>query len=201
MRSIIQSWVGTDEDLLALLNQKRYKVKVGDGLVTLPMIAAVDVTLAATLNYTLEGTIAALKASPNIEDQIQASLVDKFTKRLTESSYGLDFANDALRAQMTDILLGAGWDQSNIDTVLSVGAYFISDADKELDRDAVQEDIDSIRDQIAIDNALDSVINLADQKVSDVQVLATASIEAAKQVIRDGGTPQEILDTGNSYWE
>ncbi|MEZ6097228.1 MAG: hypothetical protein R3C03_23895 [Pirellulaceae bacterium] len=155
MNNTILNWTGTDEELLTELNRKQFKRVIGDGLVTLPMVAAVSVELAANLNFTLESTITFLR-TPAKDDQgndipipteqlAQASLIDKFTKRLTESSYGLDCGNDSLRSQMTGILVGAGWDQSSIDTVLSIGAVYESLADRALQRDATQQDIADVR--------------------------------------------------------
>lgn len=145
MRNVIENWNGTDADLLVELNRKQFKRVIGNGLVTLPMVAAVDTTLAATLNYTLQQVIAALKVS----DPPMGSFVETFYLRLTTSSFGIDLANDALRAQMTQLLSSAGWTQQQIDTVLSIGAVLESHADLALGRDAVQSDLDEVRATIA----------------------------------------------------
>ena len=148
MREVIENWEGTDEDLLDELNRKQFKQTVGDGMVTLQMIQ--PATLGATLNYSLELVVEGLKQS----DPPQGSYVEKFFKRLVESSAGVDLANDELRGQLTALLVGAGWDQSQIDAVLAHGAVYESYADRALlGRDAVQADIDETRALIAQEQA------------------------------------------------
>lgn len=141
MRSVIETWNGSDEDLLVELNRKQFKRTIGNGLVTLPMVAAVDQTLAATLNYTLQQVIASLKVS----DPPTGSFLDTFYQRLTTSSFGIDLANDALRTQLTNLLTGAGWQAEQVAAVLSIGAVLESHADLAIGRDAVQADIDDVR--------------------------------------------------------
>lgn len=74
MRNVIETWTGSDVDLIAELNRKQFKRTIGSGLVTLPMVASVDTTLAATLNYTLQQVISSLKAS----DPPTGSFLDTF---------------------------------------------------------------------------------------------------------------------------
>lgn len=145
MRNVIENWNGTDADLIVELNRKQFKRTIGTGLVTLPMVAAIDTTLAATLNYTLQQVIASLKVS----DPPTGSFVETFYLRLTTSSFGIDLANDALRQQMTQLLSGAGWSQQQINAVLSIGAVLESYADLALGRNAVQADVDQVRATIA----------------------------------------------------
>lgn len=145
MRETIENWTGSDADLLTELNRKQFKRVIGNGLVTLPMIANVSVELAAGLNYTLQQVIAALKTS----DPPTGSFIETFYLRLTTSSFGIDLAHDVLRAQLTTLLSGAGWQQAQIDAVLNIGAVMESLADRAIGRDAVQSDIDDVRAVIA----------------------------------------------------
>jgi hypothetical protein len=151
MRTIIENWQGTDAELLVDLNTKRHKVVIGDGMVTLAMIAAVDAKLSALLGFRVEQFIALMPISTE-QEVADKRQVEKFLFRLEGSDLGLDFNNDSVRGQFGYIMQRTGFSQTEIDTVLGVGAVYKSDADLSLGRDATQDDVDAVRGAIVIEN-------------------------------------------------
>ena len=144
MRDIIQNWQGTDAELLAELNAKTIKRKVGDGMVTLAMIGDLSVELVASLSLTLDMVIENMPTGTQPEMAAKSMLVN-FANRLRVSDRGLDFHNDVVRSQFTQILLSAGWEQPAIDAILGLGAVYESVAQQSVGRDAIQSDIDAMR--------------------------------------------------------
>jgi hypothetical protein len=188
MREIIENFEGTDAELLAALNAKDKKRVIGEGLVTLLMVAAIDQDLAAKLNFTLEQTIAGMRQATDQATQAQASFLDRILKRLSESSNGADFANDQFRATATALLLQAGWTQTEIDTVLNLGAVYESTADQTLGRDATQTDIDDVRRGIYNETQQARATNAAALFASRVEQAETA------------WTDQEAIDQWALAW-
>ncbi len=147
MRDVIANWQGTDAELLTALNLKQFKRKVGDGMVTLAMIGDLGVELVASLSLTLDMVIENMPLGTQAEQAAKSMLVN-FANRLRVSDRGLDFHNDTVRTQFTQILLGAGWQQSAIDAVLGLGAVYDSHADRALGRSAIQSDVNAVRHDI-----------------------------------------------------
>ena len=147
MKQVIKDWVGTDEDLLTELNRKQFKRKIDTGMVTLAMIAAVDKDLSALLGYRIESLINAMPIDTE-QDRANKRQVEKFLFRLEGSDLGLDFHNDEIRNQFTILMTATGFNSTQIDTVLNIGAVLDSYAYQSLRRNATQEDIDEIRRDI-----------------------------------------------------
>jgi len=142
MRAVIENWTGKDSELLAELNRPQHKRVIGDGMVTLAMISNLSIELAAALAYTLDSVIQTMESGPQKQ---QATLLRYFEQRLNVSDRGLDFSNDVLRSQVSTILQSAGWAAEQINLILSLGAVYESDAYLAIQRDATQQDIDTIR--------------------------------------------------------
>lgn len=178
-RETIANWDGNDADLLTYLNTPRHKRVVGDGMVTLLMVMAVDEAIATNLNYTIEQSIEYMRSQGQ---HPQASSMDKVLKRFAESSYGADFANDSLRNQLTTILLGSGWNQADIDTCLSLGAVYDSEAFQELGRDAVQADVDQVRLELWVKDMQARAVN------------ASAQMQSRVEQLKEIATEQQLID-------
>jgi hypothetical protein len=143
MRSIIETFEGTDDELLAVLNERNIKKVNGDGMVTLAMVADLSLELAAQVTLILQST---LDAMPSEEPQQQAQklVLEKFFDRFTVSDRGLDFANEQVRATLSQVL-SAGLSEEQIEEVLSLGAFYVSIAEQTLGRDATIEDVEAER--------------------------------------------------------
>jgi hypothetical protein len=158
VRDIIENWQGTDAELLAELNAKAIKRKVGDGMVTLAMIGDLGVELVASLSLTLDMVIDQMPTGTQAEMAAKSMLVN-FANRLRVSDRGLDFHNDVVRGQFTQILIGAGWQQASVDAVLGLGAVYESVAQQSVGRDAIQSDIDAVRRTIRIEGLQQRAVN------------------------------------------
>jgi alkylhydroperoxidase/carboxymuconolactone decarboxylase family protein YurZ len=147
MRNIIETFEGTDDELLSVLNERTIKKVNGDGMVTLAMVADVSLELAAQVTLILQST---LDAMPSEEPQQQAQklVLQKFFDRFTVSDRGLDFANLQVRATLSQVL-AAGLSAEQIEEVLSIGAFYVSIAEETLGRDATIEDVEAERQIIA----------------------------------------------------
>jgi hypothetical protein len=147
MRTIIETFEGTDDELLDALNDRTIKKVNGDGMVTLAMVADLSLELAAQVTLILQST---LDAMPSEQPQQQAHklVLQKFFDRFTVSDRGLDFANLQVRATLKDALDAGGMNAEQIDEVLSIGAFYISIAEQTLGRDATIEDVEAERQVI-----------------------------------------------------
>lgn len=198
IREIIESHNSTDAELLTLLNTPSIKTVVNDGLVSLPMVAAVSEQLAGKLVVTLKRTVAALEAQvASLPDgaqkdatEGQLEVIRSFYVRLTESSYGAPIDSDSFRAQFAGIVSQAGWTAEEIDAFLSLGAVVESPAQVVLQRDAVQADVDAVRLTIELDAALTAITT----KANAAQIAASQAREAG------GATAQSITDAGLAAW-
>jgi hypothetical protein len=170
IRETIETFEGTDTELIAALNDPKNKTVVNDGLVSLPMVAAVSEQLAGALVVTLKRTIATLEYQVDslddgstAKDQTEGSLevIRSFYVRLTESSYGAPIDSDSFRAQFTGIATQGGWDVASIEAFLSLGAVYTSDAVDEFGRDATQADIDGVRRAIFNESQVSRAVNAA----------------------------------------
>ncbi len=188
MRDVIANWQGTDAELLTALNLKQFKRKVGDGMVTLAMIAAVDPSLSALVGFRIEQLIPQM---PTATEQQQADKrqVEKFLFRLEGSDLGLDFNNDAIREQFTLLLTATGFTAEQIDIVLGVGAVYESHAIRALGRAAIQSDVDAVRHDIWV-TGLQTKANHA------VALFIDAAREAGKQ-----WSAEEQADQLLAAWE
>ena len=173
MRTTIENWQGTDAELLAELNDPKYKRVIGTGMVTLAMVGDVSVELAAGLNYTLEQVIAMMPTT-NDAERAQVSLLKRFADRLTISDLGLDLSNDTVRSQMSAILQSAGWVSQQIDPILALGAVYESEAKRSLGRSATQQDVDDIRVLVKTQDLQKRVDRLADLLRGSVSGAMTA---------------------------
>ena len=191
IRDTIETWQGSDADLLVALNEPRNKRKVNDGLVSLAMVGERSEPLAGMLAVTMKRVIATLGQTVDTlpdgpqKDQTegQYEIFDSFFKRLKESSYGAPIDSDAFRNQFTAVAVQSGWDAGSIEAFLSLGAVVTSDAFDELGRDATQPDVDEVRTLIA-EEAEEAARQLA---VSDLQTeFEQATITYLNAALADG---------------
>jgi hypothetical protein len=186
MRNTIENWNGTDTDLLTELNHKQHKRVIGDGMVTLAMVGSLSVELAATVNLKLEIHLAKMPETNPIE-MAQKSMLRRFLERFTVSDRGLDFSNDEVRAQLSQLLLMGGIPQEQITAMLSLGAVIESDADQALGRDAVQSDIDEVRAVIAREQLQADWGQLFAEAIQPaLQTGTRAEVAAAIRAVADG---------------
>jgi hypothetical protein len=173
MRTIIETFEGTDDELLDALNDRTIKKVNGDGMVTLAMVADLSLELAAQVTLILQST---LDAMPSEQPQQQAHklVLQKFFDRFTVSDRGLDFANLQVRATLKDALDAGGMSAEQIDEVLSLGAFYISIAEQTLGRDATIEDVEAERDLIAKNR----IIETARTKVNSRTTAINAWLDA-----------------------
>ena len=197
IRDTIETWQGSDADLLVALNEPRNKRKVNDGLVSLAMVGERSEPLAGMLAVTMKRVIATLGQTVDTlpdgpqKDQTegQYEIFDSFFKRLKESSYGAPIDSDAFRNQFTAVAVQSGWDAGSIEAFLSLGAVVTSDAFDELGRDAAQPDVDEVRTLIA-EEAEEAARQLA---VSDLQTEYDTAYNAhVANALLNGDKPQVI---------
>jgi hypothetical protein len=146
MRNIIENFTGTDDELLAVLNDRTIKKVNGDGMVTLAMVADLSLELAAQVTLILQSTLDAMQ-SEEPQQQANKLVLQKFFDRFTVSDRGLDFANEQVRATLSQVL-AAGLSAEQIEEVLSLGAFYVSVAEETLGRDATIEDVEAERQVI-----------------------------------------------------
>lgn len=171
MRELIDSWQGTDADLLAALNDKTEQVltpneNASAGRFGFLGMAKASFALASAFKYAVEQVAAGMAASGQQELMIQATGIRSMMQNFEVGGSGIDFAHEEVRANIQAILTQAGWSQPQIDAVLAFGYTLHSVAELELGRDAVQADIDGIRLGIERDAALTQVIARANAATS-----------------------------------
>jgi len=197
MRSIIETFEGTDDELLDLLNDRTIKKVNGDGMVTLAMVADLSLELAAQVTLIMQST---LDAMPSEEPQQQAQklVLHKFFDRFTVSDRGLDFANEQVRATLKDALDAGGMNAEQIEEVLSIGAFYVSIAEETLGRDATIEDVEAERDLIAKNRIIETARTKVNSRTTAINAWLDA-IDMDQSVEEIDEYVQSLLDseTGN----
>lgn len=159
IKQTVAGWSGSDEDLLSAINAKTIKRKT-IGRVSIAGMGDIDPTLTATFLATVRGVVNSLMGGDQAQ-QAQGILFGSFLDRFVNNVDGIDLANDTLRANLQALLSGAGWTQPQIDAVLGLGYVLDSMADQELQRNAIQADIDSARLAIHVETQQAKATNAA----------------------------------------
>ena len=139
----IAGWGGTDAALLAELNLAQHR-RTTVGVVSLSKFAELYTEdLAGEFRYAFTTEVARLLGLGGAANLKLASWLDGMVSRFDVT--GIDFADDVVRARITDVLQRAGYGAGPINSVLSKGYVLESTAVQHLGRAAVQADVDAVR--------------------------------------------------------
>lgn len=157
IRQTVATWAGTDADLLVALNAKNIQRKT-TGVVSLSKFAELySEALAGEFRYAFTTEIARLNGTGTPANVKLASWLSGMVSRFDVD--GLDFTDTTIRARITNVLQRAGYGNGQINAVLSNGYVLDSLADQELQRDALQADVDAVRLTIQKEGLEDTASN------------------------------------------
>ena len=164
MRETIRNWEGTDADLLDELNKPQHKRRVA-GRVSLESMQDESYSLTADFCAAVEAKISALEAGDDDAKADACRLKGNYTRFQIAD---LDFENNKVANEFHAILKDAGWGVKKIRRVLDLSFVLESTAQRELNREATQDDLDAERkainadallgDWAAVDGAIQSAI-------------------------------------------